>query len=469
MGFNWEAISDNIINISKILNDFLDTENTKKVEWTYIDENNEAKTLTINNIAYYIKQLEDTAVTPDELADELKNYYSKTEVDAIKNSIMKIIDANKNKITDRVNNLKSKLDTEIAAREMLSDEVSNLEKRTVMTEAEYQALAEARRKIFAGSGVVEFGNTFSGLTDPYRFTLKDLWNHSWQGCCNFRNKTDPDEYAHYGETAKVLHWSRGEYSYIGGSINPVLNVNGNRIVIRGINQSKAFENCVKNVIEFPEAPTVKAIIKDSTSLPIDIKQGDFGILKDLDRELIQTPDEHVEEGCSVEKDDNGNYVVKTIDLTKNHAFYFRFNRKPLIKNVKYRFSFKIVDWEDDDTDFIFRPFIINKKFTPFGFNTSNLTKGETLEVEFTVEDNYNNNNMYFGVTEEDKSITVGDFKLYQVEEQPIVALRDIERETDIYQRPTAFEAREFVSRQDLVFLEVWDEDITEKDFVYPFG
>jgi len=489
MPVNQEALLYTLTSFADVFYDFF-LGKPKDVTFKYMDQNGNIKTITVANIAKAKQNLEKSAVTDDELAKTLKDYYKKVEVDKIRDTIMKNFDNyyKKSEVNSKINDVKTDYINRVnAAKKALDSEIDNIRKtlantekdlnnkittvdnRTVMTEAEYQALAEARRKMFAGSGVVEFGNTFSGLTDPYRFTLKDLWNHSWPGCCSFRTQTDPGKYAYYGKTAKVLHWSRGEWGYIGGSINPVLNVNGNRIVIRGINQSKAFESCIKNVIEFPEAPTAKAIIKDSTSLPANMRQGDFAILKDLDRELIQTPDEHVEKGCSVEKDDNGNYVVKTIDTSKPHAFYFRFNRKPLIRNVKYRFSFKIVDWEDDNIDFYFRPFIINNKFTPFGFNTSDLTKGETLEVEFTVKDNINNNNMYISIPQKDKSITITDFKLYQVEEQPVVALRDIESGVDVYQNSEAFEGRESISRQDLVFLEVWNEDIAEKDFVYPFG
>jgi hypothetical protein len=80
---NWEAISNNIINISQVLADFLDTANSKNVEWVYMQDDGTVKTIEVPNLGSAIKTLKDTAITPDELTEKLKDYYSKVDVDNI--------------------------------------------------------------------------------------------------------------------------------------------------------------------------------------------------------------------------------------------------------------------------------------------------------------------------------------------------------------------------------------------------
>jgi len=58
MGFNWKAISDNLVNISQVLTDFLDTENSKDVEWVYTDDDNNPKTITLPNVAKVLEDIE---------------------------------------------------------------------------------------------------------------------------------------------------------------------------------------------------------------------------------------------------------------------------------------------------------------------------------------------------------------------------------------------------------------------------
>jgi len=58
MGLNWKAISDNLVNTSLVLTDFMDTNDPKDVEWTYVDDEGNEKTVSVPNIAKVLKNVE---------------------------------------------------------------------------------------------------------------------------------------------------------------------------------------------------------------------------------------------------------------------------------------------------------------------------------------------------------------------------------------------------------------------------
>ena len=126
MALNWEAISNNIINISQVLGDFLDSKNAKQVEWIYMDEDGSVKNIKLPNLGSAIKQLQDTAITPDELSKELKNYYKSVEVDAIKAAINKTIDDHVNDLQGKINSLNKKVDSNFNT---LETSISNTNKK----------------------------------------------------------------------------------------------------------------------------------------------------------------------------------------------------------------------------------------------------------------------------------------------------------------------------------------------------
>jgi len=66
MGLNWKAVSDNLVNISLVLTDFMDTNNPKDVEWTYTDDEGNEKTVSVPNVA---KVLNDTE---NDLSDKVE-------------------------------------------------------------------------------------------------------------------------------------------------------------------------------------------------------------------------------------------------------------------------------------------------------------------------------------------------------------------------------------------------------------
>jgi hypothetical protein len=208
----------------------------------------------------------------------------------------------------------------------VSSGIEDLVVNSVMSKAEFEALAEQRRQYFGGSGFIEkgIGESIDGL---------EIYDTIYSYENSFGIGFNGD-----GDNKNV----------------PRLNVNGYNIKLYSRYANRTF-NQIFLSSENIEVP----IITDSTNAPA-MKQGDFAILKDLDR---------------------------NIGTNK-------------ISGVIYN--------GDDANGYI------------------------------------------------------------QSKETPIIALQDTEA-GDIYSNTSYFEARDSVSRQDLVFLETWHEDIAEKDIVYPYG
>jgi len=51
MGLNWKIICNNIVNISQVLANFLDTIHSKDVDWVYVDDNGKVNNIKLPNLA----------------------------------------------------------------------------------------------------------------------------------------------------------------------------------------------------------------------------------------------------------------------------------------------------------------------------------------------------------------------------------------------------------------------------------
>jgi len=220
---------------------------------------------------------------------------------------------------------------------------SNVEDRFegMMDKASFEALSETRKNQYAGSGLIESDNK-NGSTYYYVTVADNFFVRSRSTLDNrFLNK---------------IFICANKYVGAMTDVKPIFNINGNRIKLNGLPDTISGYQ----YIEFPQSP-LAFNVTDSTSLPQSMKQGDFIILADFNRNI-------------------GTNKIDGVEYTGN------------------------------DTD---------------------------------------------GYT--------------QFEEAILVALQDVDANIDIYANLDKFESRDSVSRQDLVFLESWEELISDKDIVYPFG
>jgi len=322
-----------------------------------------------------------------------------------------------------------------------------------MTEAEYQAIAKSNREIFRSSGFVEWGNTYSP-TSGYRIN-KGLWCHSIR----------------LDSTRKVLHIGRRLSDSIEktGSPYPVLNINGNLINLKfydDIGPMVGTDYDYGTILTPPPATSL-ATITDSSNLPVDMKQGDFAILKDINKELIVNGDFTSDDLSSYyinenyftkEITDDGLKITLNTDDGVNRWGGIRFDSVFLLKGVKYKFKFKITDRSDTNKYFYMRGILNHNSiyFRDIGdYEIELIGNNEklSLDLEFA-------SGNYF---------IINNISVKQMGDQPIIALKDVSAGIDIYENPTLFEGRKSISRKDLVFLETWQERIADKGVRYPFG
>ena len=487
MAYNWQQISDNIVNISQILNDFLDTKNPKNVKWVYVDNKGDVHEMEIPNFATVLQQLDRESVTEDELKQALSNYYTKAEIDKnVKNYILNIISNDKqellSKIKDNENLINSKateLNNEIkAANDKINNnvkEIENAKKLKVMSKADYEALRKERINRYAGAGQVSQNGKFESLFANNSFGVNFLFHNR----C-YVNKEGKIVNDNLDLIPNQLAFPLDEGYFKDRRYIPRFVINGHLITLFGTGIGRQYlsrqhkPGSKSNYgIDFPKAPTAKAIVKDSKKLPVDLNQGDFVILKDLNRELVSngTFDNGIE-GWTLANTDNyhGKQEYdsenKRIKITVDNDVKLVRSFLPinLIKGVRYKLTFSIQDKTDNaEVEF--------KIGTGPGANNvfwkHYLDNGD-YEFEFTA--NYGGE-LYITLEVDiaGQSAYYDNISIKQAKEQPLVALENVPANIDIYENTDKFEGRETISRKDLVFIETWEEDIAEKDVFYPYG
>jgi len=298
---------------------------------------------------------------------------------------------------------------------------------SVMSKVQFEANAAARREQYAGSGFVEWGKENFNTVNKGMYIRSDEKDHLQLS---------------YGDITKV-------------------NINGNLTRINAI-----MNNTNTNVIRFPQASSAQTIT-DSTNAPA-MNQGDFAILKDLDRELVEngTFDTGIDGWAGINSSlsydsDNKRLYVELNDFGGVKAPVVNF-----IKGVKYTFLFKVTF----DTAASVYCNSIYYGSSRVSINASvNAVSGELVSVTF-IAPTTGAGAMYLADgSENDGKFWVDDVSLTQASEEPIVALSDINANVDIYENTDKFKVRDSISRQDLVFLETWHENVADKDIVYPYG
>jgi len=332
---------------------------------------------------------------------------------------------------------------------------TNIVMNSMMTKAEFDKIAEANRDKFAGSGVINYG-LYSSIN-----VSEDLWvrhTTSWPGTNSL--------VLGYPENCCYRKSGRGTKQY------PKYNVNGNEIKLAELNWGDG-TFATGGVFKFAEASGMIPAITDSTKAPA-MKQGDMTILKDLKRNFVPhvaSSDDIIHnwtnngttERANITKVDNK--IVKVQNKSGKQWGYLatnisgKDNYVKLIKGVKYEISFTLTETND------------GMKFGTWSTGNNNF-RGVVGENKVIYTPNRNEDRLHFYVQAGDNDsyfkIDVTTISIKQAQESPIVALQDIDA-GDIKNNCTHFEARSSVSRQDLVFLETWHEDISEKGIVYPFG
>ena len=326
---------------------------------------------------------------------------------------------------------------------------------SVMSKAQFEAMAEMRRNQFAGSGFVEFGKVYADYT-------------------NWGNKINEGM-----STLDINSGWNSDIFYMGntkhGDNPPSVNVNGYLhklfgVGILNLENLDYFNEDLLNNIRFPEAPDA-FVISDSSNLPQAMKQGDFAILNDLSRNIIL--DGTFENTNILNPYDNSRTNVSIVDnklkvqVDDDNSNGYIALQVPIFKGKNYTLSFDYELSEDCKKIYMMTDYVSGlKDFSSTSNGSYTVTfkatngNGDYQRIHFYSYDKDDKNNSY---------ILLDNITLIESDETPIVALEDVDANIDIYENSDKFQARDSVSRQDLVFLESWHEDISEKGIVYPYG
>ena len=441
MAYNWEAISNNIINISQVLSDFLDSQHPKDVEWVYMDDNGNVHTLTVPNIAKAKQQLNDTCITPGELNSKLTDYYSKVEVNNIKNAIYDAIHNNLDKINANYNSLEE------------------LKKAKVMTKAEFDALAKLRKSQYKYNGQYDqnglFINFFEASNGGYNYLFHTDMYRQW-GEVPAKGVPAPNQLL-FPLDENVFHCRR--YS-------PKFNVNGYSFTYYGTGtgmQRPSAPNSNNYGLDLPDGSDVKAIISDDTTIPVDLEQGDFIIVKDLDREFINGT---FDDGIDGWVQDSGG----TLDIewdSDNKRLQITRNSNDDNKDAKYYLNvLNKVDYTVTVGDFDTSKYQVI--VTESGPYLVYLKPNSTVTVRFTTNTQRIVIRALDGVT---GTYYFDNISIKQTREQPVAATKNIPAGSDIYDSDIKkyLESMDSISRQDLGFITTYIERIADRDIVYPYG
>jgi len=307
-------------------------------------------------------------------------------------------------------------DGEQATASVLNRPIQDLEKQAqYMSKVEFYSHVNERREKYAGSGII------SSKIPKYEDAGTRLTNISGSSL-SVRN--------HEHAYSNVFGIDSSENSTSEKKALRFINVNG--IKINYTNGSSDYQ------ISTPAACTSLGLISGST-VPFDMKQGDFAILDNKD---TITGDIHI--SGSWEK--ISNTEVKSETASGSHVYF-----QDLIPEVEYEITFNVESGQAG-----FYTYCGGWK----GFGDTVL--GEN-KLKFKVHRGCGYMSMSLGNPR--ANTVIKNISIKQVKSQVVVALVDTAKDSNT----STLEGRDPVSRQDLVFLETWHEDITEKDIVYPYG
>jgi len=340
-----------------------------------------------------------------------------------------------------------------------------------MSEAEYRAVEDKRAEEYPGAGFIEFGTGFIGgddtdmqVTDDRCIINKGMWVHN----------------AREDVVGMSLHIGR-RYSDDDLANNskffiPEVVLHGRKIKLT--QSPTAIAGSIKDydayAIPLPPPPKFKGVITDTKSTNLDLEYGDFFIVRDYTRNLLDTISLEHDDGCTLEEYDDG---IKYTRTTADNAFWkFSLDGKRPLAFGKYKLKFKITDLSRSDMILrIYHPnFAIPSGKTTYYVNLEDYQAGDYVEIEFALKKNvYKTTDILqldLGSEYVNEWIKIDDISIFQIEETIGVTYENIPAGSDLYDYVNlSVFGTQSVTKTALVLLETWEEYVDERDVVFPYG
>ena len=412
----------------------------RDVTFSYKDGNGNIQTKTVPNVAKVTQQLLANGVTDAELNTALGSYYTKSGSDGLITSL-------RNEVNGNINTAKNEA---IASSNAYADKNSS-----IMSKAEFEAKCEVNRNHFAGSGQYSSNGSFYNLIQNGGTFGINFMFHNFTYYNSLKGKYVQGEYIP-GQLAFPLdegHFTDRKYKQM-------FNINGISILLygTGFGRQKTTANNINFGIDFPDV-NMPLVITGSNNPPA-LKQGDKAILADVNRELWNVNFDqanYAENAATIVDNVDGTYTYNVNGETSNRAWYFinGANKFESFSNIEYTLTFNY-----DNT--IYTGGIGIGGYIP---NIRITVKDGLVTVKFTGGDIYMS---IVGDSGSTQNINISNFSLKQSKIQPITIFND-NTTADMYTQAGNFQATDSISRTDLMFLETWHEDVSEKGMVYPLG
>jgi hypothetical protein len=264
----------------------------------------------------------------------------------------------------------------------------------------------------------------------------------------------------YTKSHTSLSSGNANLLYTDLSNNSLVNIDGYLISVLGVNSTN-----ISNIIHLPPAPMPS--IETSLNTANSYTQGDFAILNTTSIEYVTNGDFSngttgwIDDGTNSSSIVGGalNVDVSTINTKTYQAL-------SLVNGKKYVLEFDAYYSSGSDG-------YVDIVAGSFGSIPSNDGSDKRIELSDTsshykVEITSDNVDYFVAISSASVSTIVIDNVSVKPSDKVYVCVAEASAGEDL-QDTTYFEPRKQVSRVDLAFLEVWKEDISDKDFVYPYG
>ena len=329
-----------------------------------------------------------------------------------------------------------------------------------MSRSDFFKAASNNRKQFAASGVVTYSNYSSNNLGKDFWTrnlsVDDSGNVKWPG-------TNVIGLGH-------VHASTGSnFNSINKGGVPTYNVDGNVIQLTNTLWDDNVNYKVGNIIHLPKLQTTFKTLTSRVAPAEGLVQNETFILDNLDEELYpydmsvdgNVDKFYIEPGATCVFDsDKSAYKIETVDNTITHATYFLLSHdNTVLSEVIAGCEYKIViDIELPDS--------LNSASLRDPRSDMNWEIGNGIN-EVTYIPTESKGYLYVSIGQLNIPYWVKSISIKQVKPELVSTYMDIEPNADLQTLHLAGGIANVTSN--LCYVEAWYEDVTEKDFVFPYG
>jgi len=355
-----------------------------------------------------------------------------------------------------MSNIRYYTDGEQATADTLNRPLKDLEKVSqYMSRATAESIWASNRKALAGSGQIngkmEYVRNNSSVAYDAFWTYNYGPDNTEDNNSIFLGAYKPQRFSFNGQNIRVEHVGRADSEV--------------------------------NRITFPEAPGIEGSISSLNNTDIELKKKKFYKVNDTALKTVESFDTDLNgwvsryETNTVSYDDTNNRAILTVDETYSGSTIIQKNIGEdfvMLKGLYYEISFR-TDKISGDGSISPRIWVRTSSGGAAGIEGEFLSKNDGNNYTFTFKPTQNYNNSQLLIASANTSVAgtsyyFDDIKIKIKENQFFIPGKDVPVGTNLGTLNNNYgDCTDMITRHDLSFIEMWHEDVTMKDFVFPFG